>query len=147
MFPVDGRIGSKAQRQRDAVFAGGDCEHLRTAQLCELNSKGADPARRSVDDDSFALSQMQRIVHSLKCGKPGRGDRASMKQIQPCGYAADLVCRNGNIFGVEAALRIVEAIGIDEIAGLKTTDPGPHRSDNAGTIRAQHERKVCSPAR
>src|ERR1700761_7470498 len=83
VFPVDSRIGSKAQRQRDAVFAGGGCEHSRTAQLGELNSEGADPARRSVDDDSFALSQMQRIVHSLKRGKSGRGDRAGMKQIPP----------------------------------------------------------------
>ncbi len=147
MFPVDGRIGSKMPHQRHAILARGGREYRRTAQLGELNSKGSDPARRAVNYDSLAFSQIQRIVHPLQRSKPGGRNRTGTHQIQACRYAADLVCRNGNIFGVETALRIVEAIGIDEIAGLKTTDPGPHRSDNAGTIRAQHERKLCSPPR
>src|SRR5258708_16747719 len=54
---------------------------------------------------------------------------------------------DSDVFGVKAALRIVPAICIDAIAGLKPANPRSHGSDSAGTVAAEHKWKARAAAR
>src|SRR5262249_62207377 len=90
---------------------------------------------------------MERVIHPLESGEPGRRSRAGVLEIKRLGNARDLLCRDGNICGIEAALGVEPAKRIDLVADFEATDPGAHRGDNARAVGTEHERKPRLAAR
>jgi hypothetical protein len=69
-----------------------------------------------------------------------------MLQVEWLGYMGDAVRRNGNVFGIEAALRIVPAICVDAIAGLEPADTRSHSSDGTRAVTAKDKRIMGAAA-
>ena len=61
-----------------------------------------------------------------------------MPQIQPPGDRRDLVGRHRDIFGVEAALRILPVVGIDFVADFQPPHPRADFCDDTGAIIAEY---------
>src|SRR6266404_8420583 len=53
-----------------------------------------------------------------------------------------LVGGHHDIFRVKAALRVLPVVGIDFIADFQPPHPRADRSDNAGAVKAENERKM-----
>src|SRR2546421_738719 len=70
-----------------------------------------------------------------------------MRQIEPFGYVSDIWRRNSDVLGVESAFRIVEAVGVDEVAGLQPAHVRPYRGDRASAVRAEYQRKALASTR
>src|SRR3984957_8300311 len=117
-------------------------KHLGAAELSELHRKRPNPSRGAVNDDGLALFQTQRIVNALQRGQARDRDRAGMPQIQPLGDRRDLVGRHRDIFGVEAALRILPIVAIDFVAALQPPHPRADFCDDAGAVIAENQRKM-----
>jgi len=93
-------------------------------------------------DDGFALFQTERVVNALQRGQPRDRDRTGMPQIQSPRDRRGLVGGHHDIFRVKAALRVLPVVGIDFIADFQPPHPRADRSDNAGAVKAENERKM-----
>src|SRR5262249_6531672 len=92
MPAVHCKIGTQASYQLDAIHARRGCKHARPAKLGKLDGERSNAARRSVDDHSLVLLEMERVINPLECGEPRRRDRASMLEVKRLGNGRDLLC-------------------------------------------------------
>src|SRR3954468_9248616 len=65
-----------------------------------------------------------------------------MREIKRPGYWRDFVGRDGHILGVEAALRVGPAIGVDFFANFQPPYACTNGRKDSGAVRAEDERKV-----
>src|SRR3984957_5683486 len=65
-----------------------------------------------------------------------------MPQIQPPGDRRDLVGGHRDIFGVEAALRILPIVRVDFVADHQPPHPGADFCDDAGAVIAENQWKM-----
>src|SRR5258707_15261103 len=78
---------------------------------------------------------------------PVVGICAGLFETEPLGDAGNLLCRNGNVFGIKAAFAVHPAAGVHLVADLQPVHPRPHGSDRAGPVHAQHQWKLRLPVR
>src|SRR5579862_642490 len=147
MTRVDRRIGAHVAHELQAIETGRGREYAGAPKLGELDGERSDPTRGAVNDDGLTTLDRERVVDALKRGQPGSGDGASVFQIEVCGNMGNLVRGDGDIFGVEATLRIGPAVGIDFISDLETADPRTDFRNHTRTIGAEDERKTRLPSR
>src|SRR5207247_2325007 len=80
------------------------------------------PPGGAVNDHGLALANIERIVHTLERRHPGRGRRPGVEEVEGPGDGRHFVGANGDVFGIEAALRVREAVGPNPIADLEAPD-------------------------
>jgi hypothetical protein len=88
---------------------------------------------------------MQGVVDALQSGETGRRNGAGMPQIQPNRHMRDAFGCDRNVFGIEAALRIVPTVRIDFVALVKPADVRSDCRHSAGPVGAQRG-KCTSPS-
>src|SRR5438034_7046879 len=84
----------------------------------------------------------QRVVDALQGSQPDGRDRAGMFEVEAFGYRRDRVGRYRHILGIEAALLVVPAVGIDAIPDGDMADARSVRGDEASAVGAENQRKV-----
>src|SRR6266850_1050243 len=112
------------------------------AQPCELHCERADASRRSVNNYFLVSLQPQDIVNALECREPGCRYGAGVKKIQPLGNGRDFVCGHRDVFGIEAAFRIVPSVSLDAVADVEAVNSRTQRNDGARSVNAEHVWKL-----
>jgi hypothetical protein len=142
MLAIDHNVGPHLAYQLDALETRTRCEHARPAQLGELDGQRSDSAGSAVNDDAFAFLDVQGVIDALHGREPGGRDRAGVLEIEPLWNVRDLLARDGDVFGIEAAFGIGPAIGVDLVADLQPPHARAHGGNRSRAVDAQHQRKV-----
>src|SRR5512143_3261212 len=89
--PVDRDVGAEAAHESDAIAPGSGREHAGASELRELESEGADAARRAMHDHALSFLQIQRVVDPLERGQAGRRDGAGPRPVETARGACDFL--------------------------------------------------------
>lgn len=122
---VDDCVRAHLLHQLETVHSRRRGKYTSATPPRKLNRKGADTARRAVDDNCLALLQGQSAVDTLKSGQACGGDSSGMLQILPLWDRRDFVGRHCDVFGIEAALWVLPAIRIDLVGYFESPTREP----------------------
>ena len=89
----------------------------------------------------LAAFDLQHVFDALLRRQADCGDGAGLLQVEDVWYFADVVGFDHGVFRVEPALRIAEAVGVDEVAWREPADAGADGGDGAGAVGAEDEWK------
>ena len=125
-----------------ARFGGRD--HGRAPRRDELDDVGADPARRTADQDGLAGRRGDR-VDRLEGRRSGQAEHAGGGEVDALGDARQV--RTGGhreVFGERPAAerRRVEDDAEDAVAGGEAGHPGPDRLDRPCEVLAEYDREA-----
>ena len=89
----------------------------------------------------LAAFDLQHVFDTLLRRQADRGDGAGLLQVEDVWHFADVIGLDHGVFRVEPALRIAEAVGVDEVAWREPADAGADGGDGAGAVGAEDEWK------
>src|SRR5207253_3576858 len=100
-------------------LARGGGEHLDAAELRELQRETADATRGAMNDERVSGFEAQCIIDPLDRGQSGRRDSPGLLQGESLRNVANALRRHSDVLGVEAAVGVIPAVGIDLVADLE----------------------------
>ena len=94
-----------------------------------------------MNDERVSGFEAQCIIDPLDRGQSGRRDSPGLLQGESLRNVANALRRHSDVLGVEAAVGVIPAVGIDLVADLEALHLLTHGRHRAGAVGAEHQRK------
>jgi hypothetical protein len=144
---IDNAVGSESPDESGRLATGGCRHNACAATLRKLHGKSAYSSGCSENQYRFALPHAQCTIDPLQRRQASNSPGTRMEKVESPWHGRCPSCVNGNVLGVEAALRISSFVPVSTIADTKTSDAGALGYHNPGTVCPQHERELGTRAR
>ena len=114
----------------------GHAGHLGPVGLGDLDREGADAAGGAVDQHLLPGLDLSVVAKALECGHRRHRNRGRFLERQVRRLQRHNVHRHRHVFG-EAAVAVVQEVGVDLVAGLEPGDAAADRLDLPGDVDAE----------